>query len=266
MTTSPGNADSKPILRVKVAHFVDARGEQPVGVRVVEPPPDTRQALRGNIYAIVELSGDAAAREDLSERMLSALQRTYYTATGSQSQVLRQAVASARRKLDEFNQHRPDAPLEGGIICAGLVQNRLMLLHSGPALALITSGSTIERYPADILNFDAADPEAKPAIHRQDLSSGGAFFMGGAGWLGEVPLRTLAANKQAAFKQSLLGTVREAILEADGPLPGRMQATTDNYVTVLVPRGGRVGSLVKVRPVRTAGEHLLAEILEDDHG
>jgi hypothetical protein len=194
MTTSPDDANSKPVLRVKVAHFVDARGEQPVGVRVVEPPPDTRQALRGNIYAIVELSGDDAAREDLSERMLSALQRTYYTATGSQSQVLRQAVASARRRLEEFNRHRPDAPMEGGVICAGLVRNRLMLLHSGPALALITSGSTIERYPADILNFDAAEPGTEPAIHRQDLSSGGAFFIGGAGWLGEVPLRTLAAT------------------------------------------------------------------------
>lgn len=194
MTTSPDNADSKPILRVKVAHFVDARGEQPVGVRVVEPPPDTRQALRGNIYAVVELTGDDAAREDLSERMLSALQRTYYTATGSQSQVLRQAVASARRKLDEFNRHRPDAPMEGGVICAGLVQNRLMLLHSGPALALIASGSIIERYPADILNFDAAAPGTEPAIHRQDLFGGGALFIGGAGWLGEVPLRTLAAT------------------------------------------------------------------------
>ncbi len=194
MTTSPDDAESKPILRVKVAHFVDARGEQPVGVRVVEPPPDTRQALRGNIYAIVELTGDDAAREDLSERMLSALQRTYYTATGSQSQVLRQAVASARRKLDEFNRHRPDAPMEGGVICAGLVQNRLMLLHSGPALALIASGSIIERYPADILNFDAAAPGTEPAIHRQDLSGGGALFIGGAGWLGEVPLRTLAAT------------------------------------------------------------------------
>lgn len=194
MTASPENSSQKPTMRVKIAHFVDAQGDQPAGVRVVEPPPDTRQTLRGNIYAVVELSGDNPGREELSERMLSAIQRTYYTSRGSQSEVLHQAVISARQKADEFNQFHEDNPLEAGIICVGLVQTRLMILYSGPALALVTSGSAIERYPADILNFDRIETDADPEFYRQDISGGCSLFIGGAGWLDEVPLRTLAAT------------------------------------------------------------------------
>jgi hypothetical protein len=180
---------------VRVAHFVDAQGDQPVGVRAVEPPPDTRQALRGNLYAIVELTGDNPSRNELSERTLSAIQRTYYTAKGSQADVLAAAVASAQQKVDEFNEFHADQPLKAGIICVGLLNSHLLMLHSGPALALIGVGKAVDRYPADILNFDNADGEAPaPQFYRQHIENGASLFLGGAEWLDEVPIRTLAAT------------------------------------------------------------------------
>ncbi|MFN2165936.1 MAG: hypothetical protein ACK2U9_06710, partial [Anaerolineae bacterium] len=180
-----------------MAHFVDAQGDQPVGVRAVEPPSDTRQALRGNLYAIVELTGDNPARNELSERMLSAIQRTYYTAKGSQADVMAAAVASAQQKADEFNEFHADHPLRAGIICVGLLKSHLLMLHSGPALALIGVGKAVDRYPADILNFDNPDanPDAQaPQFYRQHIENGASLFLGGADWLDEVPIRTLAAT------------------------------------------------------------------------
>lgn len=50
-------------------------------------------------------------------------------------------------------------------------------------------------------------------------------------------LRALAEDRQAAFADRLVGTVREAVIEAEGSLPGWRQATTDNYVGVMVPAG-----------------------------
>jgi hypothetical protein len=180
---------------VRIAHFVDAQGDQPVGVRAVEPPPDSRQALRGNLYAVVELTGDNPDRSELSERVLSALQRTYYTAKGSQAQVMRQAMAAARQKVDEFNQFNAEPPLEAGIICVALLQSHLLILHSGPALALISTGEAVDRYPADILNFENADASAEaPDFYRHEIANGATLFIGGAEWLDVVPIRTLAAT------------------------------------------------------------------------
>ncbi len=79
-------------------------------------------------------------------------------------------------------------------------------------------------------------------------------------------LRELASRRHLEFLESLLGTTREAVLEAEGELPGYRRATTDNYVVVLVPDGGETGSLVQVRPLRRDGERLFAEIVEGVHG
>ncbi len=194
-TPDPTTPKSPPPLQVRIAHFVDAQGDQPVGVRAVEPPPDSRQALRGNLYAVVELTGDNPDRNELSERVLSALQRTYYTAKGSQAQVMRQAMDAARQKVDEFNQFNVEQPLGAGIICVALLQSHLLILHSGPALALISTGEAVDRYPADILNFENADASTEaPDFYRHEIANGATLFIGGAEWLDVVPIRTLAAT------------------------------------------------------------------------
>ncbi|MFO7610023.1 MAG: tRNA (N(6)-L-threonylcarbamoyladenosine(37)-C(2))-methylthiotransferase MtaB [Candidatus Krumholzibacteriia bacterium] len=54
-------------------------------------------------------------------------------------------------------------------------------------------------------------------------------------------LRAVAEAKQAAFAARLEGTVREAVIEAEGALPGWRQATTDNYVGVMVPAAAVAG-------------------------
>ncbi len=68
-------------------------------------------------------------------------------------------------------------------------------------------------------------------------------------------LRALADAKAAAFAAALVGTTREAVVEREGSRPGWRQATTDNYVGVMVPAAAAddlpPGTLVDV----TVGEH-----------
>jgi threonylcarbamoyladenosine tRNA methylthiotransferase MtaB len=63
-------------------------------------------------------------------------------------------------------------------------------------------------------------------------------------------LRDLAEHKNAEFCRSLVGTVREAVIEAESGTTGWRQATTDNYVSILVPEDSAgtiaAGSLVDV--------------------
>jgi threonylcarbamoyladenosine tRNA methylthiotransferase MtaB len=59
-------------------------------------------------------------------------------------------------------------------------------------------------------------------------------------------LRELAERKLEEFSRSQLGKVREAIVEAESEVPGRLKATTDNYLTVHVPTGLEAGTQVRL--------------------
>ncbi len=216
MSTVPPGDQTRPLFyRTIIAHFEGPDGETPLGVRVVEPAPESRQALRGNLYAIVDLVGENAGRTHLAESLLSAIQRTYFTRSGSQSQVLTEAVRQARLRVNEFNQSHPDQPVQLGVICAGLVRSRLMIAHSGPACAFITADNQIARYPSEIIQFsrrtsppavsskgetpNGVDEQmsANPVnweIYSQEVRDHTALFMGTPRWLDVVPVRTIAGT------------------------------------------------------------------------
>ncbi len=81
-------------------------------------------------------------------------------------------------------------------------------------------------------------------------------------------LRDLAEVKKAEFSRNLVGTVRSAVVEAEGDIPGWRKATTDNYVTVLVPESvtgpDAAGSLVHVRVDDYKDQNLFTSILQTD--
>ena len=197
MSSTPPDGESRPqYYRTVVAHFEGLDGEPPPGVRVVEPTLDTRQALRGNLYAIVHLVGHSPERIQLSERLLSAIQRTYFTHNGSQSQVLTEAVRQAQLRVQEHNQGQPDQPLKLGVICVGLVKSRLMIAHSGPSIAYITAANKVERYPTDVQTFDmeTQSPSGGWEIYRQAVGERTALFIGTSSWLQMVPARVIAGT------------------------------------------------------------------------
>ncbi len=78
-------------------------------------------------------------------------------------------------------------------------------------------------------------------------------------------LRELAQSKHRTFLKDMIGSVREAVLEAETDLPGYRRATSDNYAVMLVPETGKIGSLVKVRTQRVQGDRLFGEVMEDCH-
>ncbi len=60
-------------------------------------------------------------------------------------------------------------------------------------------------------------------------------------------LRQLAATKQKAFEKALIGSEREVVIESEGARDGFKNATTDNYVTVLVKGQLPAGTLALVK-------------------
>lgn len=175
-----------------IGYITGPRAEQPVGVRVVEPPPNTRQQQRGNLYIVIELAGDHPDRAAITDRLLSEVQRAYYTFKGSQSQVMVDAVQAAQRLLREINAHTPQYPLGAGILCAALMTNRLLIASSGPAFALVRASERVHMFPAELEGTMRAPGEAVE-IYRQDVQDDDTFFLGGGSWLKRVPVRTLVS-------------------------------------------------------------------------
>ncbi len=202
--SSPSNRPAS--LRITALDIADPRSDRATGTRAVEPPVDTRQAIRGSLYACVELRrADGrrlqvaeATRVQLSERLLSTLQRVYYSAKGTQSSVLVQAVQQA---LALFDQHRPNAPqpLEVDIVCAALLGEKLSVLATGEGFALAATPEAVQLYPAqpDLPNAsptqaDADAPDPAALVHRLTVSDGDALFLGGGSWGEHVGARALA--------------------------------------------------------------------------
>jgi len=71
-------------------------------------------------------------------------------------------------------------------------------------------------------------------------------------------LRSLARRKARDFANAQLDARREAVVETEAYAAGWRQATTDNYLNVLVPHHWPAGRLVEVNGLRRVGERLEA--------
>lgn len=118
-------------LSTYIGYIADPAGSHPVSVRVVEPPPNTRQHIRGSLFAVVEVNGANDDADDLAEHLLNVIQRTYYSIKGSQSQVLQSAVEQARVALREIGPNADGSQPEVGIVCAALLRDKLMVSAVG---------------------------------------------------------------------------------------------------------------------------------------
>lgn len=180
-------------LSTYIGYITGPRAEQPVGVRVVEPPPGTRQHQRGSLYAVVEVVGDHPDRGAIVDRLLSELQRVYYSAKGSQSQVMVEAVQQSQQLLREINAHTPHYPMQLGVTCAALLGGKLLVASSGPAFALMRVSERVHMFPSEPNMTVAGYGNVPIEVYRQDVRVDDAMFLGGGGWLRRVPTKTLAS-------------------------------------------------------------------------
>ena len=193
-----------------VVHFTDANGNRQPGVRAVEPPADTHQAIRGSLYAVVELyqasreldqsvageraTANVADLTRIAEQLLGVIQTAYYGERGAQSQVLEAAILAVHQSLQKSNHGRGDSALRAGVTCAALLNNRLLIMTSGPALSFIITDDAVQQFPSKEIGADKApggDFAPDQHTYRRELQEGAVIFLGGRSWLQYVPVRTL---------------------------------------------------------------------------
>ena len=179
-------------LSTYIGYITGPRAEQPVGVRVVEPAAGTRQHQRGSLYAVVEVTGDHPDRAAIVDRLLSEVQRVYYSAKGSQSQVMVEAVQQTQQLLREINAHTPHYPMQLGVTCAALLGGKLLVSASGPAFSLMRVSERVHMFPSEPNLAVGGYGNVPIEVFRQDVQADDAFFLGGGSWLRRVQMRALA--------------------------------------------------------------------------
>ena len=204
-----------------IGYITGPKSEPPTGVRVVEPPPNTRQSQRGNLYTVVELTGEHPDRAAIADRLLSEIQRAYYTAKGSQSQVMVEALQKAQQLLREVNAQSPHNPLQVGLLCTSLLNGRLLMACSGAAFALVRAHERVHMFPSDPMATLGGYGQAPVEVYRQEVQPDDALFLGGGSWLRRVPVRTLASVVMFTNAENCNDAADELFTQGGNePLPG----------------------------------------------
>jgi len=167
------------------------------GVRVIVPMGGTSQAQRGNLCALVDIAGIPQA-DALTERVLSALQRTYYTERGTQSHVIVETVRKVKRMIESEAEHTA-SPWRAGVVCVGIMSDRIALAGLGSTFALVSiDGGAVTVHPPEQLAEHMAGKTSQSLevwpLHRQKIEGVAALLAGSSRWLDLVAVRTLAAT------------------------------------------------------------------------
>ncbi|MBX3012687.1 MAG: hypothetical protein KF832_14320 [Caldilineaceae bacterium] len=206
-------------MRTQYAYLATDQQTRPIGLRVVEPPPDTLQSARGRLYAVIEFAPTTPDAPQRVERALSTIQRTYYTIKGTQSYVLGEALREGLQQL-LTDEQSSDQSADLGILLVALLENRLMAVGTGATLALFTNGGKVDVFPPGAIGFNEQG-ELAFDIYRQEAPLGTAFLIAGNYCLEYFSLRDLASTV-AYLKPNNLSEIIVALCQHAGieQLPG----------------------------------------------
>ncbi len=133
-----------------------------------------RGRKRGNLYVLVEVSGQAAGRDYVAEELLEAVRDTYYGLRGSITAGLQEAIRKANALLFEDNRNSlPGEQRTAGISCVVLHEDNLFVGQAGPAATYLVRDGQVARFPERSLWLEAppaVDPDSAPLGTRSDVN------------------------------------------------------------------------------------------------
>jgi hypothetical protein len=117
--------------------------ETPDSIAILDQGP-----TRGTLYLVVQVIGDAPARDELARKMIESANREYGGSRGSITLALAQAVRAVN---DFFYSHNVSQPREArciaGITAAVLRGDDLYIAQGGPGVVCHARGAGLTRYP-----------------------------------------------------------------------------------------------------------------------
>lgn len=177
---------------------------------------------RGNLYILVEVSGEEAGRNIIAMQLAEAICQVYYGRKGSITAGLQQALQKANRLLfDENRNALPGEQRTAGVSCVVLRGDSLFVAQAGPAAVFLAQEGQVTRFPErwdrlDELPPDEADTtplgdrrDVEPSLFHTQVSQGATFLLVESEWARRVP----AQAWPAILNKTPVETVLAALLE-----------------------------------------------------
>ncbi len=208
MTTTPQPTETP--FKIDLAFCLSPDSSRDSSIRIVEPKPEDPYANRGNLYILIELLNGGPGQATLLRQLLNTVQQIYYTAKGSQSSVLTQAINAANSLLQQANLKNRQAEVRAGITCVTLLRDQLTLAVVGPSLTILANSQSVEYLTPDAQEFSPPLggielPEiefARHTVRPQDV-----IFLAESEWLMRMPLDRLAGTLSATEQSNLFEVV-----------------------------------------------------------
>jgi hypothetical protein len=184
-------------LRLKVDQFGIQAGNwrhNPANISVPDAAAMPRSWRgRGSLYILVEVPQNAPLPQGLLEELITALNETYYSVSGSVTRGLRAALLAANDLLFERNLRADsDHRVVLGLNCALVRERDVYIGQVGPALATLVREGGLLRYPSDSAWLRSESPgtfdlnreppaglrrEVEPSLSHVSLSPGDVLIL-----------------------------------------------------------------------------------------
>jgi hypothetical protein len=200
------------------------RREQSGSVLVEEPVSRfARGRGQGNLYILVDVSGEEAGRDIIAGQLARIVHDIYYNRRGSVTAGLQQALREANSLLyDENRNSLPGDRRTAGVSCVVLRDDNLFVAQVGPAAVYLAQAGQVTRFP-DIspwLNgVPPEDMEAAALGERRDVNvalfhtqvrSGDTFLVVDGDLAGRVPVQRWSNILAPTSIQAILDRLEES--------------------------------------------------------
>jgi hypothetical protein len=123
---------------------------------------------KGNLYLLVQVTGEALGKEEIHQELIEILSEQYFRLPGGVTNGLRQAIRAANAYLYERNlQGLPLWQRTGETCCAVLRDNNLYMGVAGDALIYVLQQGRVHLFPPPLTqHLSASLPEHQPILPR----------------------------------------------------------------------------------------------------
>jgi hypothetical protein len=111
---------------------------------------------KGQLYVLVELSGEPFGREELCEDLVTAIAEEYFHSAGTITYGLRQAILLANAQLLRSNARTTEEHRVGGAACVVMRDSELYIAQAGWPMVYLIHDERVEAYPDTTLDFEDA--------------------------------------------------------------------------------------------------------------
>ena len=152
---------------VKIVHLqAGRRSSHAPTARVIEPTSGVAPSRgKGNLYILIELSGEAISRAgSLYRQLLNVIQETYFNASGDVVAALTEALQAAHTLLQHYNQ---DAGTDfiAGATCLVVTSREIISAQAGPTILAVSSDKGLQWFsPLNDEDYVALGEDDAPTV------------------------------------------------------------------------------------------------------